>query len=218
MNILVLHSAYKSNSPSGENQVVDNEIRALTNRGHLVISPRLTASTPSISWLKIFLKNICLRRILPRGIYTYASKRFLIRNNIQLVHSHNIFPLIDLSIFDAARSLDIPMVFSIHNYRFLCINGLFFRDNQICTLCVNSNKFGRRYRCYKGSRILSALASKSQVEYLKYLKIASKIFVLNNVAKSFLIENGVDSRKIIHKRNFLQDRRIGPKKSTIRQK
>lgn len=208
MNILILHSAYKSNSPSGENQVVENEIRALKNRGHHVISPQLIASRPSVLWLKIFLKNICFRKVLPRRIYLLASKRFLIRNEIQLVHSHNIFPLVDLSIYDAAASLNIPIVFSIHNYRFLCINGLFFRDNQICTLCVNSNKFSRRYKCYKGSRILSILASRSQVEYLNFLKSASKIFVLNNVAKSLLIENGVDSNRIIQKRNFCQDRYI----------
>jgi glycosyltransferase involved in cell wall biosynthesis len=102
--------------------------------------------------------------------------------------------------------MDIPIVFSIHNYRFLCLNGLFYRDKKVCTLCIDSNKFGKNYNCYKNSRILSNLAAKSQIQYLDYLRLASRILVLNNITKEILIKKGIKSKSITIKRNFTEDR------------
>jgi glycosyltransferase involved in cell wall biosynthesis len=206
MNLLILHSAYNSATPSGENQVVANEIRLLRTQGHVVFSPDLSASNPKKSWIKILFKNYVFRKIIPKWIYIYTSRKYLKKNQIQLVHCHNLFPLVDLSILDAALQMDIPIVFSIHNYRFLCINGLFYRDKQVCTLCIDSNKFGKKYKCYKNSRILSILAAKSQIQYLDYLRLASRILVLNNITKSILINKGIKSKNIILKRNFTEDR------------
>ena len=206
MNLLILHSAYNSATPSGENQVVANEIRQLRTKGHLVFSPDLSASNPKRSWIRILLKNYVLRKISPKWIYIYTSRKYLKKNHIQLVHCHNLFPLVDLSILDAALKMDIPIVFSIHNYRFLCLNGLFYRDKEVCTLCIDSNKFGKKYNCYKNSRILSNLAAKSQIQYLDYLRLASRILVLNNISKDILIKKGMKSNSITIKRNFTEDR------------
>jgi glycosyltransferase involved in cell wall biosynthesis len=206
MNLLILHSAYNNSSPSGENQVVENEIRLLRDEGHTIFSPELSASKINKSWIRNLLKNFFLRKILPSWSYTRASKKYLLGNRIQLIHCHNIFPLVDFSILEAAYQLDIPVVFSIHNYRFLCLNGLFYRDSQVCTLCIESNSFGKKYKCYKNSRILSTLAANSQASYLNYLKRASRILVLNTIAKNMLIDQGIAGEKILLKRNFTVDR------------
>ena len=206
MNLLILHSAYSNASPSGENSVVENETRMLRIKGHKIFSPNLSASNPNILWIIILLKNFFLRKYLPRNLYNYSSRNYLKKNQIELIHCHNVFPLVDFSILNAACQLNIPIIFSIHNYRFLCLNGLFFRDNQVCTLCIDSNRFGRKFKCYKNSWVLSILAAKSQTLYLEYLRRASRILVLNSTTRRMLIDQGIMNDKIVYKKNFTEDR------------
>ncbi len=62
------------------------------------------------------------------------------------------------SVFQACREEGVPVVVSLHNFRLMCIDGLFFRDNQPCEDCLTSSRYaGIRHKCYRGSRIASVL-------------------------------------------------------------
>ena len=52
-----------------------------------------------------------------------------------MAHVHNVFPLLSPAVYIALHQAGIPIVQSVHNYRLMCINGLFLRDGHICELC-----------------------------------------------------------------------------------
>ena len=120
LRILIVHNAYKI--PGGEDAVVANELNLLRSAGHEVfLYQKDNAGLDSYSFFqKLFLP---FRTIYSRK--TYREVRALIRQHqIDLVHVHNTLLVISPSVYDAARSLGVPVVQTIHNFRLLCPNAL----------------------------------------------------------------------------------------------
>ena len=77
-----------------------------------------------------------------------------------VAHVHNVFPLITPAVYWALKREGVPVIQIVHNFRFMCANGLFFRDGHPCELCKTGRTWnGVRYRCYRDSIPLSALYS-----------------------------------------------------------
>lgn len=154
--ILIVHNAYKI--PGGEDSVVANELQLLRDAGHEVtLYQKNNAEMDSYSLFQ--------KLLLPfRSIYsrkTYREVRALIREHrIDLVHVHNTLLVISPSVYDAARSLGVPVVQTIHNYRLLCPNALFLRDGQICQDCLSHGlRQSVKHACYRGSRSQTLIVS-----------------------------------------------------------
>src|SRR3712207_7844226 len=49
-----------------------------------------------------------------------------------VVHFHNFFPLLTPGALAEAAGSGLPTIQTLHNYRALCANGLFFRNGQVC--------------------------------------------------------------------------------------
>lgn len=70
----------------------------------------------------------------------------------QLLHVQNFFPLFSPAVHGAARSLDIPTIQHLRNFRLGCLNPWLRRQNTICRDCVGKNPWrGVMYRCYRQS-------------------------------------------------------------------
>ena len=101
MKILIVHNRYRPTAPSGEDVVVDQESAALLSRGHeVVLFQRRSEDIASWSLLK--------RATLPgRVLWSNESRRditeLLIKFAPDVVHLHNIFPLITPSVLYACR-------------------------------------------------------------------------------------------------------------------
>lgn len=154
--ILIVHNAYKI--PGGEDSVVANELQLLRDAGHEVtLYQKNNAEMDSYS---VFQKLLLpLRSIYSRK--TYREVRALIREHrIDLVHVHNTLLVVSPSVYDAARSLGVPVVQTIHNYRLLCPNALFLRDGQICQDCLSHGlRQSVKHACYRGSRSQTLIVS-----------------------------------------------------------
>lgn len=160
-NILLVHNRYKQKG--GEDTVFENEKRLLEDHGHNVFT--YERSNEEIDDLSLFRKLL-----LPlSSIYSFRTKREIKRliedKNINLVHVHNTLTMISPSVFSAVKAMKIPVVMTLHNYRMLCPNGLFFRDNKICEECFDCMN-GKshllnavRHKCYRGSLAQSIIAS-----------------------------------------------------------
>lgn len=75
-----------------------------------------------------------------------------------VAHVHNVFPLISPAVYWALKKSGVPIVQTVHNYRFLCPNALFYTRGQICERCKYGNTLHAiRWRCYRQSYLLSAL-------------------------------------------------------------
>lgn len=169
--ILLVHNYYRI--PGGEDTVVKNERRLLEDNGHKVILyTRNNSEINTLSlWQKIFLPVTAIF-----SIKTYREVKKIIRKNqINVVHVHNTLSLVSPSVFFAAFACGIPVVQTLHNFRMLCPNGLFYREGHICEDCSKKGLWCSAYhRCYRNSlsqTTISALILKTHRMLRTYYKV-----------------------------------------------
>lgn len=158
MRVLVVHNRYSSRVPSGENLAVDDDVRWLRGAGvdvvqHEVSNDEIVSPGP----LARARDGIDAVWSLP------ARRRFLaalddVRPDV--VHVHNLFPLLSGSVPHAARKRGVPVVWTVHNRRVRCVAGGYFRDDVACHECRPGWRVpGVAHRCYAGSASASALVT-----------------------------------------------------------
>ena len=154
MKILVVHNYYKQ--PGGEDQCVAAEVALLKAHGHEVIP--YSVRNDSIDTLGRL--TVASRTIWSRS--AYREVRQLIRTHRpQIAHFNNTFPLISPAAYYAARAEGVRVVQTLHNFRLLCPNALFFRNGRVCEDCLGRSFPwpGIAHKCYRGSRMASAAAA-----------------------------------------------------------
>src|SRR5216684_2002871 len=125
MRIVVAHNFYKQ--PGGEDQCVAAEVALLKAHGHQVI--QYSVRNDWIDEMGRF--DLVSRTIWSRT--TYRELRELIRaHRPHVAHFHNTFPLMSPAAYYAARTEGVGVVQTLHNFRLLCPNALFFRKGQVC--------------------------------------------------------------------------------------
>ena len=154
--ILLVHNFYQIGG--GEHTVFENEKNLLLESGHEVIT-----YTRSNDELKTSKRKLLMMPFTTSWSWKtfFEVKRIICENGIDIVHCHNTFPLISPSVYYAARSLEIPVVQTIHNFRFLCPNGLFYCDGKICEQCRAKKTFipALKHGCYRNSKIQTAVVT-----------------------------------------------------------
>lgn len=136
----------------GEDTAFEADIALLRAHGHDVITLEMDNQR---------IHDMSRLRLLLRTVWSVESYRKISQvikeQQPDLMHVHNFFPLLSPSIHFAARRLGVPVVQALHNYRLLCLNGLFLRDGIPCQLCQSKRLAwpGIRYRCYRGQRSAS---------------------------------------------------------------
>src|SRR4030042_2357462 len=154
MTVLAIHNYYKHRG--GEDAVFENETVYLEKNGYKVIKYiRNNNEIDDYSFLnkiKFFFKSFYNKETVK------DLKKVLTLNKIDIAHVHNVFPLISPSVYYFLYSKKIKIVQTIHNFRFICPNGLFFTHNKICTRCINGNFLNCIIlKCYKNSVVFSIL-------------------------------------------------------------
>jgi glycosyltransferase involved in cell wall biosynthesis len=138
MTICMIHNGY--DKTGGEEVVVNQCCRLLTDHGHRII--RFTRNSAEIAQMRFGRV-----RAFFTGVYNFAASRafrsLLRQHRPDLVHVHNVFPLISPSVLVQCRHASLPVVMTVHNYRLVCPNGLHMVDGQVCENCVG----GREYWC-----------------------------------------------------------------------
>ncbi len=155
MKVMLVHNRCRSDGPSGENRVVDQESEALAEAGHSVI--RFGRDSDEIeSW------SLTQKALLPAKLVWNRGSRHdlaaaLREHKPDVVHLHNTFPLLGDTVLYACRDMRVPVVATIHNYRLGCTGGTFFRDGALCHDCAGGALLpGVTHGCYRGSRTASA--------------------------------------------------------------
>lgn len=151
-HVLIAHNDYQI--AGGEGNVAESEARMLRNHGHPVtVYRRDNAEIASYG----VVKKCGLAFATFFSLRTYREIRALIRSErIDIVHVHNTVPLISPSIYYAAWAEHVPVVQTVHNYRFVCPNGVFYRDGHVCEECLQKGLFRSvRHGCYRHSRAQS---------------------------------------------------------------
>lgn len=147
MKVLWLHNHYQV--WGGESAAAEREAALL--RAHGVDVVQEAAHNDAIRDMGLFERMaLPLRNAWSRS--SHRRVRELCRQHRpDVVHAHNVWPLLSPSVFAAARREGVPCVFTAHNFYLFCLNGVFYRDGAICTDCKGSLPWqGVRHRCYRG--------------------------------------------------------------------
>lgn len=146
--ILMVHNFYQIGG--GEHTVFNNELELLRENGHFVSSYTRDNSTLKGNPLKLL--TVPFSTLF--SIKTFLEvKKIIKEQNIEIVHCHNTFPLISPSVYYAAWACKVKVVQTMHNFRFICANGLLYRDGKICEDCLNGRCRAIGNGCYRDSKL-----------------------------------------------------------------
>jgi glycosyltransferase involved in cell wall biosynthesis len=163
MRVLVAHVRYRERG--GEDQVFDDEV-ALLRSGGLEVS---TLDVPAVN-LQHLGSAAFAQIAMSGGNHSYG--RVLLRTAVakhrpDVVHFHNIYPLLGVGAMREARDAGCGVVRTYHNYRLSCIAGTHFHSGAICERCSPGRRAPGVLRgCYRGSRLQSlAMAAACEGEW-----------------------------------------------------
>jgi glycosyltransferase involved in cell wall biosynthesis len=197
MRVLVAHNRYRSSAPSGENAVVEDDIKLLHEAGVDVL--RMYEESDSI----IDGGSLGMIRAATGPVYAPGGvrrfKRLLDDYRPDLIHIHNVYPLISPAVVRTAHRAGLPVVQTVHNYRHTCINALHFRDGAPCTDCVTSRlpSPAVRHRCYHGSLAQSTAMALGQVVHRSTWDLVDRYLVLSRFAADSLQAWGIPADRIV---------------------
>ena len=132
MRVLIIQGTSATEVLSGELVVISNEQNELSKFHDVhveVIRPRC-ASEASL-----------LLRVM--DLFWSSSNYQRVRSLIDefqpdLVHFHTISPYLSVSVLVAAKIKGVPVIQTLHNMRWLCVEGGFYRNGQYCNECVQT--------------------------------------------------------------------------------
>lgn len=127
MRVLIAHSWYLDDMPSGENRAVEEDIRELQTLGIDVVCALPESLGPSFGGVDPSNKT-SVRQLWNNG------GRLLEDIRPDIVHMHHPYPEY-MRTLRALRHRDIPLVHTVHNMRHLCPAGSAVRDGKPCTVC-----------------------------------------------------------------------------------
>jgi glycosyltransferase involved in cell wall biosynthesis len=207
MRILILHSRYLSGWASGENSVVRDEQRLLAEAGHQV-----TTWTPTPG------PELSRVRLGSNAVWSPAALRhvrgLIERHRPQILHCHNLFPMLSPAVLRAARDRNARVVVTLHNYRMFCLPATCIRDGEICELCLGRVPWrGVFYRCYRGSLAGSAAmaASLGLHRAIGSFDDVTLFLPVSRFVRDKHVQAGLTSARMVVKQNFCwpQPRRSG---------
>jgi glycosyltransferase involved in cell wall biosynthesis len=201
MRILSVHNRYLIRG--GEDESREAEENLLRQMGHQVDVYEEDNKT---------LASLTKLQALTKTIWSQSSYR-KIREQLNqaqydVVHIQNFFPIISPSAHYAAQAAGVPVVQTLRNYRLLCPNALFFRDNHVCEDCLGKKipYPGVLHRCYRESLPASVgvTAMLTTHRLLKTWTRKVNVYIaLTNFAREKYIQGGLPPEKIVVKPNFV---------------
>ena len=138
MRVMQVHNRYRL--PGGEDAMVKSTLAALNRRG-------IEASLFEKSSETVGSSLVGKMHAFASGVYSRAAAREMSHRladaRPDVVHVHNLYPVLSPSVLGACRRAGVPVVMTCHNYRLICPIGVLYRRGSVCELCAA----GREYWC-----------------------------------------------------------------------
>ena len=135
-------------------------------------------------------------------------RQLLQQQQPDIVHVHNWWPQMSPAVCYAAHSARVPVIHTLHNYRLLCPNAMFFRDGHACEDCLGKTVPwpGVLHACYQRSRARTAVVAYVLARHRKRKTWSEQVDVyiaLSEFARRKFIGGGLPAERIVVKPNFL---------------
>lgn len=210
LRILVAHNRYQL--AGGEDAVVDAEVELLRRNGHAVETYiRNNDELRDMNAVNAFAQSLWSRRTAEE--LTGLARAF----RPELIHAHNTFALISPSLYWHASRIGIPVVQTLHNFRLLCVQGMFLHESRVCEDCMGRVPWrGVARRCYRESGAQSAAVATMLAMHRAlgtYRHKVTRYIALNDFCRRKFIEGGLPASRIAVKPNFVD---IAPPPASLR--
>jgi len=140
--------------------------------------------------------------------------KILAQERPDLVHVHNVFPLISPAIYYACQQASVPVVQTLHNYRLICPGALCYRDGKVCEDCLGRGvHHGVQHGCYRDSRMQTAAVAMMLGVHRTLGTWNQKVdayIALTEFARQKFVQGGLAADRLFVKPNFL-DSDPGPR-------
>ncbi|GGS24227.1 glycosyl transferase [Streptomyces humidus] len=213
LHVMVVHNRYASKQPSGENKVVDQEVALLREAGHRVgLFERRSDDIAARS----LPGKAAVPLLVPWNPAVRAELAARLRaERPDVVHVHNVFPLLSPAVLAACADAGVPAVATLHNYTQVCPPGTLQRDGRPCTECVGSTPLPAvRHGCYRNSRLATVpLAVGLAVNRRRWWSGVERFFCISAAQRDVLVRSGMPAERLAVKHNFVPEpgvRRTGP--------
>lgn len=199
MKILLCHTYYMQRG--GEDICFEEERELLREAGHTVVEyVRRNDALAELSPLRAAAATTWNRRAASE------VRRLVERENPDVLHATNTFPLLSPAILRAARRQGTAVVQALHNFRNVCAGAYLMRDGEPCEECL-----GRalplpaiRHRCYRRSLAASAAVAAMQVLHRRmgtWRRYVDAFFAPSDFARRKLVEGGFPADRVHVKYN-----------------
>lgn len=205
MHVLVVHNRYSSAQPSGENKVVDQEVELLRAAGHRVeVFERRSDDIAARS----LPGKVAVPLLVPWNPAVRAELAARLRTERpDVVHVHNVFPLLSPAVLAACADAGVPAVATLHNYTQVCPPGTLQRDGRPCTECVGSAPLPAvRHGCYRNSRLATVpLAVSLSVNRRRWWSGVERFLCISAAQRDVLVRAGMPAERLAVKHNFVPE-------------
>lgn len=206
MKILLAHTFYRSSAPSGEDAVYLNERKLLEEHFDVVRFEKYNDDIDDST----LSKQVGLALSGAWSKTTYQELSILIeQTRPDLAHFHNTFPQMTPSAWASCQEQGVPVVQTLHNFRYICPAALLQRDGKPCEDCIEGSIANAlKHRCYRNS----IPATSAQIWTIvrnrwngSFRNNVDRYIALTEFAASRLAAGGLPRDKIAIKPNFLLD-------------
>lgn len=192
--VLLLHNAYRERG--GEERAVDDIAALLTARGHAV--ELLGRSSAGLG------RGGAAAALLRGGVAPEAVTVAVSRTGADIVHAHNLHPLLGPRALIAARRAGARTVLHLHNFRFACAIGIAYRDGAPCFRCRGRDtRPGVRLRCRGSLPEAGVYAAALALHQPSLVHAVDRFVALSAATARRLAELGVPSERTDVLPNFL---------------
>ena len=202
--VAYIHNRYRQ--AGGEDQTVASETAMLRAHGHFVLEcGKYNAGI--LDQGLVSRVGVGINAIWNRDAY-HELKDELVRNRIDIAHFHNTMPLYSPLVYYAARDLGIPVVQTLHNWRFFCPAATLYRDGHVCEDCLKKNLpiDAVIHACYRGSRLGSLTQALNILVHNSigtFTKVVDAYICMTEFARRKAIEGGLPAERIFVKPHFI---------------
>jgi len=193
MKVLQVHNRYRLRG--GEDAVVENTLAALERHGHeaLLFEADSAGAAGGLAG-KV--------RMAAGAIWSPPSRARMLatleRERPDVVHVHNLYPLLSPAVLAACKSAGVPVVMTCHNYRLTCPIGIHFTAGAVCEKCRGGHDYWCLIRNCRDSRTESAayaLRNFMTGHLNLFERNIDKFLCISEFLKSYLVESGYPAAK-----------------------
>lgn len=207
LKLLMAHNHYRESG--GEDQSFQAERELLRSHGHVV--EVYIRDNHEIQESRLIQKLQLARNTIWANDSFHDVRSIIRAKKPNLAHFQNTFPLISPSVYAACKQEGIPVIQSLRNYRLLCANALFSRNDRPCEDCLGKviPWPGVLHACYRESHTQSAVVA-GMLAYHRWIGTwdtqVDLYIVLSEFSRKKFIEGGLPPERLIVKPNFAVDR------------